>query len=112
MVAEDVADDEFASVFYGGGDDFLGFLDGFCEWFFDKDIASCLDGGDGVGGVGVWVGGDGYGVGFGLLECLVVVVKERVAAAEFLVEFFTGCCGAGADAGDIEFWDVVVGEGV
>ena len=56
VVAEDVADDEFATGGFRLGDDPFGGCDGFGEGFFDEDVATSLQGCDGIRGVGVRVG--------------------------------------------------------
>ena len=88
VVAEDVADGEFAVALDGFGDDALGGLYGFGQRFFNEYMAACFQCCEGVVGVCIRKRRDRDGIGLGLGEGLVVVAKECVVAAEFGIELF------------------------
>ena len=112
VVAEDIADDDLALRGLGFGDDLLGRGDGDRERLLDEHVATGLERGDGVFGVGVRVAGDRDRVGLGRLERGMEVGVFGVAAAELGVEPRAGFGGAGDQADDPETGQLMVSEGV
>ena len=112
MHPQDVTDDKFAAEGFRLGYDGFGFGNGFCQGFFDKNVAAGLHGGQGVGCVGVRVTGDGNSVGAGKAQGLCEIVEAGERPAQFGEECGAGGLGTGDQSRDSETREVVVGQGV
>ena len=108
VVAQDIADDELALVLLGGGDDASRVFDGGRQGLFDKDMGAGLDGGDGIVGMGIGVGGDRDHIGLELGQGCRKVMPQRIGRQLFR----QGRGGAVDQADDLEAGMGVIGDGV
>ena len=109
MVAEDVADDQLAVGGEGLGHDAFGIGHRLGEWFFDKNVATGIESGLSVGGVRVWIGGDGNGVRLGNIQGFQKIAEFRVTAAKLRIERSPAFGRTGDDSADFKSRETVVG---